>query len=1180
MEDFGGGSNEDFRKKHRTPHAGQKAEKKKKAKEQRRERFADTDSAAKPELTEEEAKAKAAERNPRAFSCVSTVSARKQLQRKAEKIHKKLHPLMTDRSSSAPEPPPLIVAVAGPPKVGKSTLIASLVKHYTRRNVNDVKGPITLVSGKNRRLTLVECPNDLNAMVDLAKVADIVMLLIDAHYGFELETFEMINLLQVHGFPKVMGVLTHLDLFDKAKQIKTAKKRLKKRFWEETFEGAKLFYLSGLLHGRYQRLEIHNLARFLSIMKLRPLSWRNSHPYFLADRVEDLTDPETIHSDKNANRTVSLYGFLHGSNFKSWMKVHVAGVGDFGVKEIRRLDDPCPRPNSDAKKKRTLNDKQRLLYAPMTDLGEMVYDKDAVYINLPSTIERDHDLHSYGPGGDMIQTLQDTSVGIDESLEHSSISMFAGIAPHIVDGEIVNDEERERRPVVFDDEDGDKKDDDDDDDDDENDDDEDEEDNGEDMEDVDDEEGQYKIEGDDDDDELGGYGNEKVFDDDEDDDDDENEGEENDGDENEDEDDEDDEFKRKWKTMMIPITRDLSEIIYGTTFRQIEEEAEAAALEEEEQERQRRKANRDLDENDEDLFYKAGSKRSARDAILNETDSSKTYRQEEGDEESKGNEHEYDFDPDEIRSRFIALDSFGDGFVDDGPSAGSSNGDDNVYGDWEDLEKNEDEERARKKELKKEQFDAEFELMKNTNGDESDESNKKSGDGSMPATLDGATGAAEDEEEGEYYEQQMKAAAAQQHLNKMEFANEDERTRTTLAGVSAGSYVRIVLEGVPCEFIQGFDPRRPLLVGGLLMNEDQLGLIQVRVKKHRWHKKILKTRDPLVISLGWRRFQTVVTYSMEDNKGHHRAIKYTPEHLHCVATFMGPLTAPGTGVAAVQAMGEKYNGFRIAETGVVLELNQSFKIVKKLKLTGSPYKIFKNTAFIKDMFATQLEVAKFEGAKIRTVSGIRGQVKAALRTPPGAFRATFEDKVLMSDIVFLRAWVPIDPPRLYNPVTDLLSWRAMKTVRELRLTRGLQVPHKKDSVYGTINRHERVFSSLKVPKEVSANLPFNLQPDVKSSKRIAPTLETRRARAIIPEKKEKDTAELVMKLAALRNEKEKQTRKSNMIRNEKRLKKKELEERKKEEKLRERKKNVSKLLYSKRPSSGGDGGGFKKKQKH
>ena len=67
----------------------------------------------------------------------------------------------------------------------------------------------------------------------------------------EQETFEMLNVLQVHGFPKVMGILTHMDLFDKAKHIKRAKKTLKKRFEEESFAGAKLFHLSGCLRGRF-----------------------------------------------------------------------------------------------------------------------------------------------------------------------------------------------------------------------------------------------------------------------------------------------------------------------------------------------------------------------------------------------------------------------------------------------------------------------------------------------------------------------------------------------------------------------------------------------------------------------------------------------------------------------------------------------------------------------------------------------------------------------------------------------------------------------------------------------------------------------------------------------------------------------------------------------------------------
>lgn len=58
-------------------------------------------------------------------------------------------------------------------------------------------GPITVVSGKKRRLTFIECPNDISSMIDLGKIADLVLLMVDGSFGFEMETFEFLNVVQV-----------------------------------------------------------------------------------------------------------------------------------------------------------------------------------------------------------------------------------------------------------------------------------------------------------------------------------------------------------------------------------------------------------------------------------------------------------------------------------------------------------------------------------------------------------------------------------------------------------------------------------------------------------------------------------------------------------------------------------------------------------------------------------------------------------------------------------------------------------------------------------------------------------------------------------------------------------------------------------------------------------------------
>ncbi|KXZ47518.1 hypothetical protein GPECTOR_34g677 [Gonium pectorale] len=1097
-------------KEHRKAKTGKKAEKRKVADKKKRG------------VTEEERK-----QNPKAFAFQSRNKAKGAQARTAEREQRRLHAPVLDKANE--EPPPFVVLVQGPPGVGKSTLIRCLVKHYTRQNLADVRGPITVVAGKKRRITLVECPSDLCGMMDAAKYADLVLLLVDGAFGFEMETFEFLNLLQVHGFPKVMGVLTHLDGFREASALKKTKKKLKQRFWTEIYDGAKLFYLSGLQHGKYLKREVLNLARFISVMKHRPLNWRLAHPYTLVDRMEDVTPREAVRANPKCDRDVILYGYLRGTNIKPQNRVHIAGVGDYTIQELDALPDPCPLPESI--KRRGLNDRERLLYAPMADVGGLLYDKDAVYIDIP-----DWKVQYTGSAGRpadegeaMVRQLQATQETVDEALRRGKIRMFDGgraIGGGGDDSEEEGDEEDAGLSGSG------------------------EESEGEEDEDEEDEEGS------DDEDEDGDagrpaprrgmprsaapvaapdgrmrraavFGGDAVAlqphsedpDEEEDEEDSETDGQEEEDEEapggaqarkrrrlangrasSQDQGDEDDEGGAS-------DSEDDSEGMGGAARWKVDMAARSAAF---------------LSTRSTDLAAFVYGKRAVVDAVGEESDDFGDGGGDGGDRGlgevdggGRGGEGSEDSDDDffrlkqgsavaergragnleavdaldtcrvipgpdslaawrgdgsaallaALRNRFVTGD-WGEGQrraearpggdSDEGGSGGEADSDDEVFGEFEDMEAAEksghgaagggdavaaaaskaiadarsEAERLRAvKAAKKAAFDAAYDTKGERDGDDDDEGGEaadKGGEGADGDKGKDKKGRPGPRDEETYYDSVKADLAARRAATRAMLDSLDPASRLALEGHRPGTYVRMRFTGLPCELVVHHDPRRPLLVGGLGQGEEKLGCMRVRLKRHRWFPKLLKCRDPLVFSVGWRRFQSLPVYAIEDHNRRLRMLKYSPEHMHCLAAVFGPLAPPGSGVAAVQRLDGRLAGWRIAATGVVTELDADVRVVKKLKLVGTPFKIHRHTAFIGGMFTSCLEAAKFEGAAVRTVSGIRGTIKKALRAgvagaKDGSFRATFEDKPLLSDIVFLRAWIAVDLPRFYNPVTNLLA---------------------------------------------------------------------------------------------------------------------------------------------------------------
>ncbi|RLV94185.1 Ribosome biogenesis protein BMS1 [Spathaspora sp. JA1] len=1082
------------------------------------------------------------------------VSAPRKLERMARRTHdvneKKLHVPMVDRTPDD-DPPPVIVAVVGPPGTGKTTLIKSLIRRLAKTSLSEVKGPITVVSGKRRRLTFLECNNDLNSMIDIAKIADLVLLLIDGNYGLEMETMEFLNIAQHHGMPRVLGIATHLDLFKSQSTLRTSKKKLKNRFWTEVYQGAKLFYLSGVINGRYPDREILNLSRFISVMKFRPLKWRNEHPYLLADRITDLTHPQLIADNPKCDRKIAIYGYLHGTPLSSTdAHVHIAGVGDYHVSAIEKLPDPCPTPYFEQKleeiererakaaaeageplakttrRRKRLEDKQKIIYAPMSDVGGVLVDKDAVYIDIgkESFNKEEGDEEDMGEGEKFVTDLQDVAKTMQERFEEGpGLQLFS--SSKAVQN-VSDDEDEEEQGLLSDDDEETTKD-----------------------------TGRKSLR------KARVYGKALNEDDEE-----VSEGEEEDDDEDVDQpemvemdfgndrytenelefveddrlssDDENDYAAAASRLRGSQVRRwDINKLLYMTNITPSDVIKRWKGEEEDEEEEE------DIEKDDDDFFQKKDIQESREDLDTlrpkyPSLEELKTRFTEGSDDEEYENGYKI------LKSRLLTAPKMND------EEKGEANGEDDeeIYGDFEDLEGKSDQDEA-ENDVDSEDDDDES----NDNGDDfADFEAEEQKEGASDAEVDEENLSVEEKrklnaakkaklkmqfEEEEYgedpegdneaetwYEFQKNKMAKQLEINKSEFENLDEATRLKIEGYRAGSYVKLVFNALPCEFIDNFQPDYPLVLGGLLATESRFGIMNVRIRRHRWHKKILKSQDPLILSLGWRRFQTLPIYTTSDSRTRNRMLKYTPEHAYCFASFYGPLVAPNTTFVGFNIVDSKSTtgAFRVAATGIVEDLNSSVEIVKKLKLVGYPYKIFRNTAFIKDMFSNSLEVGKFEGAQIRTVSGIRGEIKRALSKPEGHFRATFEDKVLMSDTIFLKTWYPVKIKKFYNPVTSLLlgqhsEWKGMRLTGQVRAEANIALEMNNDSAYKKVERSERRFNSLKVPKSIRENLPFKSQIHQMKPQKKKTYISKR---AVVLGGEERKARDLLQKISTVRKEKE------------------------------------------------------------
>ncbi|TNJ28620.1 Ribosome biogenesis protein BMS1 [Giardia muris] len=1101
----------------------------------------------------------------KAFAVNSVVRARRILQVEANTAQKAAK--LPYKHQFGDYPPPDSIAIIGASGVGKTTLVKTLVRCIVGTTLTTVAGPITLVASKTKRLTLFDVPSNLPAVIDAAKMATLVLIVVDATKGLEAPHYEYLNVLQSTGFPRVYTVFTHLDLIKNVNVLNQTKTRLRERIWKELEPGSRVFYMKGLHYNKaYLKNDAQLLIRIIAQQEHKlGLRWRDSHGGILVDRIEDLTDPGLLSADKELNKlvkhTIAFFGYVRGTYLDAKQMFYMPGGGTLSIESITKLPDPCEcveqmkKRESNQISQRRLGSRVRSIYAPFCNDGDIFYDKDGLWFNVHNTeastkpsLKTTEDLPR---GLQMLQELAELDVaavpepGIqllddaEESLGSISVPSSAPsedsidenpFIPHQNEG---NTEERAMEQELVDGQ---------------------LEESSEGREDVDLDRVKVELHGRQEDYSLEDH--------------DEEERDETVLKEDEEEDREQEEIESEktesiwshdayhstdsllYKSVKLVTSegagRDLMDMVYNLNrLNAIAQTTRKAVLPTGSRALRTRAQLRSLFDEGEDTYgddqeaeldvysiFLTNESRLAgiplkgyeglRD-VSNVIPETTTYERDcpllLSHEMRVSGLIVRDLDMRRIKNSFVTGDWSLANVLDDvlkgqefvGKPITASEGlqvaDDGVLEIGYEPGEKEPQAPTNKEETATAEVDR---IVQDLAPDNS------------------------------YLEKKKEALEAEERRNR-ELQNFDDEYR-----FAPGTYVRVVAKDLDDEFTSGYKTINPIVLGVTLPGEQQYAYITAKIKKHRWHAKILKTGNPVFVTCGWRRFQTIAYFAMEQQgsvqsinsgealeSGRYRMLKYTPENMYCYCTFWGPVVPAGTGVAMFDTFEETQKSFRISATGIVINTSSEHKVYKKLKLIGRPARILKGTAFITGMFSSRLEATAFIGAGLKTVSGIRGIIKKAERVPEGNVRAKFEDRIATTDIVFMRMYVPIKIIKFCNEFLDHYygsgqTGPRLRTIAELRHANNIPIPINPDSIYTQktprkvapfiASEHEKeIYQSL--PRNLLRSLPFKHQHEIMVARQEPEKIKDPYLRSLtIPDKREHARDEIIKDLTLIRGE--------------------------------------------------------------
>ncbi|KAJ7416386.1 Pre-rRNA-processing protein TSR1 like protein [Willisornis vidua] len=205
-----------------------------------------------------------------------------------------------------------------------------------------------------------------------------------------------------------------------------------------------------------------------------------------------------------------------------------------------------------------------------------------------------------------------------------------------------------------------------------------------------------------------------------------------------------------------------------------------------------------------------------------------------------------------------------------------------------------------------------------------------------------------------------------------------------------------------------------------------MSVLNFLVRRHPSNTEPVRAKEELIFHCGFRRFRASPLFSQHTSADKHKLERFLRPDAALVVTVYAPITFPP---ASVLLFKQRSNGMHdLIATGSLLSVDPDRIVIKRLVLSGHPFKIFTRTAVVRYMFFNRDDVMWFKPVELRTKWGRRGHIKEPLGTH-GHMKCHFDGQLKSQDTVLLNLYKRVFPKWTYDPhVPEPVPWVRSESV--------------------------------------------------------------------------------------------------------------------------------------------------------